>query len=53
MAARGERGSIVTLLCDSGERYAGTYFNDDWLAEQGIDIGPYQATLRAQLSGGH
>jgi hypothetical protein len=32
---RGETGSIVTLLCDGGERYAGPYSNDDWLAEHG------------------
>ena len=24
---------MVTLLCDGGERYAGTYYSDDWLAE--------------------
>ncbi len=29
MKARGETGSIVTLLCDSGERYLDTYFNDE------------------------
>src|SRR5690606_10452250 len=28
MLANGERGSVVTLLCDGGERYAGTYYND-------------------------
>ena len=37
MAAAGEKGSIVTILCDSGERYRTTYFNDDWLAAHGID----------------
>ena len=31
MAARHEQGSVVTLLCDGGERYACTYFDDDWL----------------------
>jgi cysteine synthase A len=35
----------VTLLCDGGERYAGTYYDDGWLAAQGIDITPYAATL--------
>ena len=30
-------GSIVTLICDSGERYLDTYFSDDWLASKGID----------------
>lgn len=34
MAARGERGSIATLICDSGERYADTLFNPDWRAAQ-------------------
>jgi cysteine synthase A len=41
----GEPGSVVTLLCDGGERYAHTYYNDDWLAAQGLDIAPYTATL--------
>jgi cysteine synthase A len=46
---RGEAGSIVTLLCDGGERYSGTYFNDAWLAEQGLDIAPHLAELDALL----
>lgn len=37
MHAAGEAGSIVTLLCDGGERYGCTYYDDDWLAGQGID----------------
>jgi cysteine synthase len=45
MRAAGEVGSVVTLLCDGGERYAGTYYDDSWLAAQGIDIAPYLATL--------
>lgn len=36
MAAAGESGSIVTLLCDGGDRYACTYYRDDWLAGHGI-----------------
>jgi cysteine synthase len=40
MQERGEAGSIVTLLCDSGERYAQTCFDDAWLAKQGLDIAP-------------
>ena len=36
MAAAGETGSIVTLLCDGGGRYARTYYDDAWLAERGI-----------------
>ena len=36
MVARGEKGSLVTILCDGGDRYADTCFNDAWLAERGI-----------------
>ncbi|HGF7509335.1 PLP-dependent cysteine synthase family protein [Vibrio cholerae] len=31
MKRRGEQGSIVTLLCDSGERYLDTYYNPEWV----------------------
>ena len=37
MATAGECGSIVTLLCDGGERYSCTYYNDEWLLNRGID----------------
>jgi cysteine synthase A len=33
MAAGGERGSIVSLLCDRGDRYAETVFDEAWLAQ--------------------
>ena len=32
-------GSIVTLLCDDGERYRHSYYNDAWLQAQGLDCG--------------
>ncbi len=32
MIAAGRTGSIVTLICDAGERYADTMFDDRWLA---------------------
>ncbi|PIE44978.1 MAG: cysteine synthase [Gammaproteobacteria bacterium] len=41
MTDKGQSGSIVTLLCDSGERYLATYYNDAWLEENNIDIMPY------------
>ncbi|CAM1374185.1 PLP-dependent cysteine synthase family protein [Tenacibaculum xiamenense] len=34
-------GSIVTMICDSGDRYTNTYYNDNWLKSQNIDITPY------------
>ncbi|WP_026370486.1 PLP-dependent cysteine synthase family protein [Kallotenue papyrolyticum] len=46
MAARGEQGAVVTLLCDSGELYRDTYYNDAWLAANGHDIAPYLAQMR-------
>ncbi|HET7682981.1 MAG TPA: PLP-dependent cysteine synthase family protein [Marmoricola sp.] len=45
MRARGETGSVVTLLCDGGERYAHTYYDDGWLDERQLDIAPYLSTL--------
>lgn len=36
MAAAGETGSIVTLLCDGGERYGCTYYDDAWLAARDV-----------------
>ncbi|MFD6399826.1 PLP-dependent cysteine synthase family protein [Nocardia sp. NPDC060249] len=38
LVAAGRSGSVVTLLCDGGDRYAGTYFDDDWVAAQGMDL---------------
>lgn len=33
MVRDGREGSIVTLLCDSGERYLDTYYNPEWVNE--------------------
>ncbi|MBO3746276.1 PLP-dependent cysteine synthase family protein [Streptosporangiaceae bacterium NEAU-GS5] len=46
----GVQGSVVTLICDGGERYRHTYCDDAWLAAKGIDIGPHLGRLRAFLS---
>jgi cysteine synthase A len=46
MRAAGEHGSVVTLLCDGGERYVDTYYDDRWVAERGMDLAPYAETLR-------
>ena len=50
MRERGETGSIVTLLCDRGERYAQTLFDPGWLAAHGIDPMPGKARLSQRLS---
>lgn len=52
MVAEGQAGSIVTLLCDGGDRYAHTYYNDDWLAEQNLDIEPHRRAMDEFLASG-
>ncbi|MEJ7650613.1 MAG: PLP-dependent cysteine synthase family protein [Nakamurella sp.] len=52
MAASGTRGSIVALLCDSGERYTQTYYDDDWVAAQGWDLGEPAAVVSEFLASG-
>ena len=52
MLSRGERGSVVTLICDGGERYAGTYYNDGWVRAQGLDLAPYRAAVETFLERG-
>jgi cysteine synthase A len=45
MVAAGSSGSVVTLLADSGDRYADTYFCDEWVVAQGLDIATPAETL--------
>jgi cysteine synthase len=51
MKARGESGAIVSLLCDSGERYRLTYYDDAWFASQGIDLAPAEAWIARAVGG--
>jgi len=48
----GERGSIVAILCDGGERYGHSYYSDAWLASRGLDIGPAQTAIEATATRG-
>jgi cysteine synthase A len=52
MSARREEGSIVTLLCDDGDRYSCTYYDDDWLAKNRIDWRPAEARIAKLLGSG-
>ena len=52
MVAAGESGSVVTLLCDGGERYATTYYDDAWLEAQGYDLAPLIAAVAASAEQG-
>ena len=52
MLTAGETGSIVTLLCDGGERYANTYYSDEWVRDAGLDLAPYEAIVRQFFASG-
>ena len=52
LVAAGKGGSIVTLLCDGGERYHDTAYDDGWLQAQGLDTAPWRAALDAFVESG-
>lgn len=45
MVAAGVGGSVVTLIADSGDRYADTYYDADWLAAHDLDPSVYAGAL--------
>ncbi|WP_338481061.1 PLP-dependent cysteine synthase family protein [Pseudomonas trivialis] len=52
MKAAGESGSIVAILCDGGERYATTYYDETWLAAQGYALEGLIASVAASVEQG-
>lgn len=50
MKKEGRSGSIVTLLCDSGERYLETYYNPEWVASHIGDVAPWHAQIEQMLA---
>jgi len=52
MLRDGEAGSLVTMICDSGERYLETYYNPAWLQAQGLEIEPYITQLETFAASG-
>ncbi len=48
MVQKNRKGSIVTLLCDSGERYLDTYYSPDWVSECIGDCQQYADELEAE-----
>ena len=48
LRAAGESGTVVTLLCDRGGRYADTCYDDDWVSAQGLDLAPWDAWIAAR-----
>jgi cysteine synthase A len=45
MVRSGHQGSVVTLICDSGDRYLRTYYDDAWMAQRKIDLQPWLRQL--------
>ena len=45
-----QQGSIVTLMCDSGNRYLDTYYDPMWVSKKIGDITPYTRQLESWLS---
>ncbi len=52
MRASRRAGSLVTLACDSGDRYADTIYDDAWLAASGLKTAVWDATLDSLELGG-
>lgn len=52
MIAEGRRGSVVSLMCDGGDRYAGNYYNPAWLQAQGLNPEPHEAIIREFFANG-
>jgi cysteine synthase A len=51
MRDAGRDGSIVTILCDAGERYAHSYYDPAWYQRQGIDVAAADAAIAAAVAG--
>ena len=45
-----QTGSVVTLMCDSGERYLDTYYDPQWVSGHIGDVKPYLKHLNGWLT---
>lgn len=50
MRAQGEQGSVLSLLCDAGERYLPTYHNADWVLQQFGDCSAAVESIKVQIN---
>lgn len=48
MRARGETGTVVSLIGDAAPRHLATCHDDAWAAERGLDVAPYREKLSVQ-----
>ena len=47
MVAEGRQGSVLSMLCDTGDRYLNTFYDPEWLAEKGFELQPWLDRLQA------
>jgi len=52
MLAAGDEGSVVSLICDPGDRYEQTIYNEAWLADRNLRPEPYEDLLDRFLATG-
>ena len=52
LADTGQHGSVVTVLCDGGERYVDTCYDEHWLTAQGLTCDAEQRALSAWMDSG-
>jgi len=52
MQSAGRHGSIATLACDAGDRYADTIYDDSWVASRNIDLTAWQQRFRRLAGSG-
>jgi cysteine synthase A len=46
MVMEGRRGSVVSLMRDAGDRYSGSYYNEEWLQARGLDPRPHETAIK-------
>jgi len=52
MREAGRTGSIISILCDQGERYVHSYYNPEWLRSHGFDVGSALEIVRGAADRG-
>lgn len=45
MHQKGERGAVVTIICDDGKRYGDSYYNAQWLKSKGLNQDRWRPAL--------
>jgi cysteine synthase A len=53
MMTAGAPGSVVTLICDGGDRYQHTYYSDEWIAGSGLDVQAAEGSVRRFMARGN